>query len=87
MVQNLYKLWQFFLSGFLISKCVNTPKPKNTQGGQNVSIAQSYIPLVNGLLLRSIIFNVGTASYQLGKYLAKLLSPLSKSQYMVNSTK
>ena len=39
------------------------------------------------LPLRLVISNVGTASYQLAKYLAKLLSPLSKSQYTVNSTK
>ena len=30
-----------------------------------------------------IISNIGTASYQLAKYLAKLLSPLSKSEYTV----
>ena len=42
---------------------------------------------VDDLPLRPIISNVGTASYQLTKYLAKLLSPLSKSQYTVNSTK
>ena len=34
-----------------------------------------------------IISNIGTVSYQLTKYLAKLLSPLRKSQYTVNSTK
>ena len=38
----------------------------------------SYLPL------RPII---GTALYQLTKYLPKLFSPLSKSQYKVNSTK
>ena len=42
---------------------------------------------LDDLPLRSIIFNVGTASYQLAKYLAKLLSPLNKSSYTVNSTK
>ena len=42
---------------------------------------------VDDLPLRPIISNVGTASYQLAKYLAKLISPLSKSQYTVNSTK
>ena len=41
---------------------------------------------LDDLPLRPIISNDGTASYQLAKYLAKLLSPLSKSQYMVNST-
>ena len=39
------------------------------------------------LSLRPIISNVGTASYHLAKHLAKLLSPLSKSQYKVYSTK
>ena len=39
------------------------------------------------LLLIPAISNAGTASYQLDKYLENLLSPLSKSQYTVNSTK
>ena len=38
---------------------------------------------INDLLLRPIISNIGTASYQLAKYLAKLLSPLSTSEYPV----
>ena len=38
---------------------------------------------INDLLLRPIISNIGTASYQLAKYLAKLLSPLSTSEYTV----
>ena len=38
---------------------------------------------INGLPLRPIIFNTATASYQLAKYLAKLLSPLSTSEYTV----
>ena len=42
---------------------------------------------VDDLALRPIISNVGIASYQLAEYLAKLLSPLSRSQYTVNSTK
>ena len=33
------------------------------------------------LLLRPIGSNIGTASYQIAKYLAKLLPPLSKSSY------
>ena len=40
---------------------------------------------VDDLPLRPIISNTRTASYQLAKYLAKFLSPLSKSQYTVNS--
>ena len=39
------------------------------------------------LPIRPIISNIGTATYQLAKYLAKLLSPLSQSQYTVKSTK
>ena len=42
---------------------------------------------VNQLPLQPIVSNCGTASYKLAKYLAKLLSPLSKSQYTVQSTK
>ena len=42
---------------------------------------------VDQLPLRSIISNIGTASYQLLKNLAKLLLPLSKNQYTINSTK
>ena len=38
---------------------------------------------INDLLFRPIIPNIGTASYQLAKYLAKLLSPLSTSEYTV----
>ena len=35
------------------------------------------------LPIRPIIYNIGTATHQLAKYLAKLLSPLSQSQYTV----
>ena len=37
--------------------------------------------------IRPIVSNIGTATYQLAKYLAKLLSPLSQSKYTVKSTK
>ena len=44
---------------------------------------------VNGIAdkfpLRPIISNIGTGSYHLAKYLAKTLSPLSKSEYTVNN--
>ena len=39
------------------------------------------------LPIRPIIYNIGTATHQLAKYLAKLLFPLSQSQYTVKSTK
>ena len=42
---------------------------------------------INDLQLRPIISNRGTASYQLTKYLAKLLSPLSTSEYTVANNK
>ena len=41
---------------------------------------------VDDLPIRPIISNINTASYQLAKYLAKLLSPLSTSEYTVKST-
>ena len=39
------------------------------------------------LPIREIASNTGTATYQLARYLAKLLSPLSLSQYTVKSAK
>ena len=39
------------------------------------------------LPIRPIISNIGTATHKTAKYLSKLLSPLSKSQYTVDSTK
>ena len=41
---------------------------------------------VDELPIRPIIYSINTASYQLEKYLAKLLSPLSTSKYTVKST-
>ena len=42
---------------------------------------------INNLPPRTIISNIGTASYKLTKYLTQLLSPLTLSRYTVNSTK
>ena len=39
------------------------------------------------LPIRSVISNIGAPTYQLAKYLAKLLSPLTNSEYTVTSTK
>ena len=39
------------------------------------------------LSIRAITSNIEIATYQLAKYLAKLLSPLSLSQYTIKSTK
>ena len=41
---------------------------------------------VHELPIRPIIFKINTASYQFAKYLAKLLPPLSTSEYTVKST-
>ena len=41
---------------------------------------------IEDLPLCPIVSNIGIASYHLAKYLAKVLSPLSQSEYAVNST-
>ena len=47
----------------------------------------SYNDTTDQLPLRPIVSNIGTASYHLSKYLAKLLSPLSQSEYTVKIPK
>ena len=42
---------------------------------------------VNQLPMRPVISNIGTATYELSKYLAELLRPLTKSEYSIESTK
>ena len=42
---------------------------------------------MNQLPVRPVVSNIGTATYQLAKYLAKPLAPLSQSQFTVKSTK
>ena len=42
---------------------------------------------VDQLPLRPVISNIGTATYELSKYLAELLKPLTKSEYSIDSTK
>ena len=42
---------------------------------------------VEELTLRPIISNIGTATYHLAKYLARMLLPLTKSEYTIESTK
>ena len=41
---------------------------------------------VNELPLRPVISNIGTATYEVSKYLADLLQPLTKSEYTIEST-
>ena len=65
--------------------------PRGSSPGKFYGTAKQHksktVRSADDLLLRPIISNVGTASYQQAKYLAKLLSPLSRSQYTANSTK
>ena len=42
---------------------------------------------INELLLRPIVSNIATATYHLSKYLAKLWSQLSESEYTIKNTK
>ena len=42
---------------------------------------------VKDLPLRPVISNIGTTTYQISKNLAKLLAPLTKSEYNIESTK
>ena len=42
---------------------------------------------VEQLPLRPVISNIGTATYELSKYLASLLQPIAKSRFSVESTK
>ena len=42
---------------------------------------------INKLPLRTIVSNIGTATYHLSKYLAELLSPLSESEYTIKNSK
>lgn len=47
----------------------------------------SYKDTIDQFPFRPIVSNVGTASYHLPKYLAKLLSPISQSKYTVANFK
>ena len=70
----------------------NQVYPTSSRPGQFYGVAKLHkLPLnstdVNALPIRPIISNIGTATYKTSKYLAKLLSPLTKSEYTVESTK
>ena len=65
--------------------------PSSSRPGLFVGLAKVYkVPYnssdVTLLPLRPVIPNIGTATYQLSKYLADLLSPLTKSEYTVMNT-
>ena len=64
--------------------------PKDSAPGKFYGTAKKHKMPINGTIqdlpLRPIVLNIQTASNHLAKYLAKILSPLSKSEYTVNST-
>ena len=72
--ENIYK--KFYPTG---------PAPGKFYG--NAKIHKLSPNDVDGLPLRPIVSNIGSATYETAKYLAKLLSPLSKSDCTINTTK
>ena len=64
--------------------------PTGSAPGKFYGTAKKHKMPINGTIedlpLRPIVSNIGTASYHLVKHLAKILSPLSKSEYTVGST-
>ena len=64
--------------------------PTGSAPGKFYGTAKKRKMSINGTIedlpLRPIVSNIGTASYHLAKHLAKILSPLSKSEYTVDST-
>ena len=70
----------------------NSIYPTSSRPGQFYGTAKLHkIPKdstdVEPLPIRPIISNIGTATYRTSKYIAKLLAPLTKSKYTVDSTK
>ena len=72
---NEYK--QLYPSGSSPGKFYGTAKIHKLSNDDNVEIFP----------IRPIISNIGTATYSQAKYLSKLTSPLSSSEYTVSSTK
>ena len=72
---NEYK--QLYPSGSSPGKFYGTAKIHKLSNDNNVEIFP----------IRPIISNIGTATYSQAKYLSKLTSPLSSSEYTVSSTK
>ena len=69
----------------------STIYPKGLRPGKFYGIAKVHKLPQNGNVdqspIRPIVSNIGTATYQLAEYLAKLLSPLNQSQHTVKSTR
>ena len=90
-VNNLYDLMKIlqklmkrsYKKCFLKSSSSAPGKFYGTEKLHKISINDG----VDKLSIRPIISNIGTPTYHLAKYLAKLFSPLANSQYTVTSTK
>ena len=73
--EHLYK--QLYPTGSCPGKFYGTAKIHKLKNGDGI----------DKLPLRPIVSNIGTATYQTAKYLAKLLAPLNTSTYSIGSTK
>ena len=69
----------------------NNLHPTSSNSGKFYGTAKIHklrkLGTVDDLPLQPIVSNIGVVSYHLAKYLTKLLSPLCKSQYTVESPK
>ena len=54
---------------------------------ENVKIHKLTTNDVDNLPLRSIVSNICTATYEIAKYLVKILSPLSTPEFRINNAK
>ena len=83
-VQGTLRKIENKLPSFLYSNIYLTGStPRKYYGTTKVSNNST----VKQLPLRPIISNIGTATYNLAKYLAQLLKPLTKLQYTINNNK
>ena len=77
-------------SRFTLQK-YNKVYPTEANAGELYATAKIHklpkLGTVDQLPLRPIVSNICTASYYLAKYFAKILAPLSKSEYTVQNTK
>ena len=52
-----------------------------------MGVRQKALFFTTKLTLRPIISNIGTATYEIARYLAELLAPLGKSKHTISNTK
>ena len=81
--QRMLKNYDLSTSGYRILSTSESAPNKFYGTAKNHKIPVN--GTVDDLMLRPVISNIGTASYHVAEYLAKMLSPLSKSGYTVNN--